>query len=258
MIEFERTFDNSAEGYDRIRPDYPQELYRDIFSRKQITAESDVLEIGLGTGKASQPFLETHCRFTGIEPGENLAALANMKYKNYSRFSLRTQTLQEFECPAESFDLIYAATAFHWIEEEYGYRRVFDLLKKGGIFARFAYHASPDRKRVALTDEIGELYGKFFSAPRKAKEFGDAEAKTLADIALKYGFASTEHKLYRMKKDFTADEYMTLLCTYPDHMALERDRRELLFGGIHCAINRHGGIITVNYIYDLELAAKPR
>ena len=55
-----------------------------------------MLEIGMGTGKAAQPILDTHCHFVGIEPGENLAALAKERFRKYVNFSLYNQTLDHY------------------------------------------------------------------------------------------------------------------------------------------------------------------
>ncbi len=255
-MDFERTFDNATSAYEQARPAYPDELYRDLLRYKPLDEFSRVLEIGVGTGKATLPILATGCRLTGIEPGENLAAMAREKLGRCGNFTLLVQTLQEFVCPEESFDLIYAATAFHWIPEEYGYPRVRELLKPGGVFARFAYHAAQDSGRPRLAEEIQELYDRYLPRTGKAKEFGEDNAKALAETAVRYGFAGEEYHLYRFPRDFTADGYMLLLSTYPDHMNLEPENRERLFCGIHDAIERHGGIITVNYIVDLELATR--
>ena len=252
----EKTFDNAAADYDKSRPVYVKEIYEDIFNYIQINQDSHVLEIGMGTGKAAWPILDTQCHFVGIEPGENLAALAKEKLEKYANFSLYNLTLQDYICADNSFDLVYSATAFHWIPEEYGYRRVYNLLKSGGVFARFAYHAGTDKGRRELTDEIQELYCKYMHQENPPVEFGDEDAKGLADKALAYGFTDVKHMLYHTTKDFTADEYMSLLRTYPDHMNLESGDREKLFEGIFQAIVDNGGIITVYYTMDLELARK--
>lgn len=257
MMQFERTFDNAALLYDRVRPEYPKQLYDDLFQYKPLTPESRVLEIGTGTGKATRPVLDRQCAYLGLEPGENLAALAWEKYRNEPHFSLLTQTLQAYACDSETYDLIYAATAFHWIEESYGYQRVYELLKPGGAFARFAYHALPDENRPALMDEIQTLYTRFYPRPQKPKPFDLKNAEALAQLAQKYGFINTQAHLYHQIKDFSADEYLMLLHTYPDHMAIEPDHRKKLFEGIHAAIIRHGGVLGVHYAVDLELAAKP-
>lgn len=59
----EWTFNQVAEMYDKWRPAYVPELYEDIFAYKSIDKASHVLEIGIGTGQATLPFLNTGCHF---------------------------------------------------------------------------------------------------------------------------------------------------------------------------------------------------
>ena len=253
---FETTFDNTAADYERSRPAYLPAIFDDILRYKPLSADSNVLEIGMGTGAATRPFLETGCRFVGVEPGKNLAMMAADKYREYPNFSVCTQRLQDYVCPKEEYDLIYAATAFHWIPEDYGYKRVFTLLKEGGAFARFRYHAGPDQQRQTMAEEIQTLYREYMQRESPAA-FSERDAKAIADTTVKYGFTDTKYYLYHTTKTFTADEYMTLLRTYPDHMRLPDPQRARLFDGIYRAIMRSGGLITVNYTMDLELARKP-
>lgn len=257
MSEFERTFDLSAEDYDRSRPLYPKELYDDMLRYQHIGSGSNVLEIGLGTGKATLPILETGCRLTGLEPGNQLAFLARERFRDRTNISIFQQTLQDYTGAESTFDMIYAATAFHWLPERYGYQRVYSLLKNGGCFARFAYHAGMDKGRNALAEEIQEQYKACLPHAGNFKEYCEADAKRLAGLALSYGFVDTQYRLYSIAKDFAADEYMMLLRTYPDHMRIEPENRKKLFDGIHSAIRKHGGIITVYYTFDLELVRKP-
>lgn len=133
---------------------------------------------------------------------------------------------------------------------------VYELLKDGGVFARFAYHAGQDKRRKVLTLEMQDIYKKYLNYKDEAKEYCEDEAKKLAQIAEKYGFVDTKYNLFYMTKDFTADEYMGLLKTYPDHMKIEKTIKEKLFNGIHTAINKNGGVITVYYTIDLEMARK--
>lgn len=85
MGQFERTFDNATLDYDESRPFYVKELYDDIFRYKTIDSNSKVLEIGIGTGKATLPILETQCQFTAIEPGEHLAKVAKERFQGYRK-----------------------------------------------------------------------------------------------------------------------------------------------------------------------------
>ncbi len=257
--EFEQNFDREARDYDSARPEYPPELYRDIFSYHALGRGSRVLEIGLGTGKASGPILDTGCDLVGLEPGKNLASLARKRLARYDNLTLRELTLQDFDCPGDTFELIYAATAFHWLPEKYGYRRVYELLRPGGAFARFAYHAGPDRVRHELTGEVYELYRRYMHGGKgEYRPLTESDGGRLLAVPKRYGFIDTEFHLYEFRKDFTAEDYMGLLRTYPDHMALDPNDRQGLFSGIYDAILRHGGIMTVYYTVDLELARRPQ
>lgn len=254
--EFETTFNDAAMDYDQSRPMYCLALYRDLLAYQPVGHESRALEIGMGTGKATEPVLKTGCRVAALEPGAHLAQLARMKLGRYENLQIIEKTLQDCECGNESFDLVYAATAFHWIPQDYGYRRVYALLKKGGAFARFAYHAGPDVSRPQLTADIQRVYDHCPSLAGRYGAFTEEQAKQLSEIARDYGFAQTAYHLYHWTKAFTADEYMKLLRTYPDHMHLEKAERDELFAGIHRAINRHGGVLDVHYTADMQLARK--
>ena len=139
-----------------------------------------------------------------------------------------------------------------------GYRRVYRVLRPGGAFARFAYHAGPDRKRLALTEEVYKLYREHMNGGKGTyRPLCPEDGERLLAVPKSYGFEETEFHLYELEKNFTAEEYLCLLRTYPDHMALDEEHRAKLFHGIYQAIERHGGTMTVYYTVDLELARKP-
>jgi len=253
----ETTFNSVYTEYDRWRPTYVKELYEDIFNVKEITTSSNVLEVGIGTGQATLPILETNCSLTAIELGAQLAEFSKYKYKNYAKFNVKNLVFQDFECPSNSFDLIFSATAFHWIPEDIGYTKVFDILKSGGVFARFANHPYKDMKRNSIHIAFENIYAKYFPGSLAGDEYSEENAKNIADIASKYGFIDISYSLYHRTRTFTADEYTSLLGTYSDHIAIEQTTRIKFFDEIRDAINDNGGIITIYGTIDLQLARKP-
>lgn len=64
------TFDLEASKYEKMRPGYVKELYDDIFNYHPIYKTSNVIEVGIGGGQATLPFLETGCKLTAVEYGE--------------------------------------------------------------------------------------------------------------------------------------------------------------------------------------------
>lgn len=261
----EGTFDTVASKYAKFRPGYPDELYRMLFAYIPIDALSNVVEVGIGSGQASQPVLETGCALTAVECGENFSRLCRETFAGYKRFSVITDKFEHVDFPDTQYDLVYSATAFHWVPEEAGYRKVYDMLKSGGAFARFANHPYRDKGNPALSAEIDELYVRYYDAyygrdrgtgGETAKEYSEGQAAALAQIAGKYGFTDIRHAMFYRTRTFSAEEYVELLGTYSDHIAIEESIRKEFFAEIGKAINRHGGVFTLYDTIDLELARK--
>ncbi len=253
----EWTFDTQAELYSKMRPGYVDALYRDIFSYIDISNSSNVLEIGIGAGQATLPILQTGCKLTAVERGMNFAQMCTEKFKEYPNFSLENTYFENFKYKSGSYDLIYSASAFHWIPEEIGYSKVFDMLKTSGAFARFANHPYVENGTGRLYDEIQKLYDKYMPGNVKPVAYTEQDAKKRAEIALKYGFKDIFYKLYHRKRIFSAKEYTMLLGTYSDHIALEENTKKNFFSEMESVIDHFGGKVTVYDTIDLELMRKP-
>ena len=259
--EWSESFDGVASAYEMFRPGYAEELYRAIFTYAHVNATSRVLEIGPGSGQATAPVLETGCHLTAVEPGAHFSRRLQEKFRAYPRFSVINGKFEEVPLQAQSFDLIFAATAFHWIPEEAGYEKVYALLKEGGTVARFANHPFRAQNDPALAEELDALYGAYYCSyhgktRERVTEYTEDQARKLAVLAEKYGFSDICYQLFYRERDFSAGDYVALLGTYSDHIALPKPLRELFFSKIEDAIQRHGGFITIRDTMDLQLARK--
>jgi ubiquinone/menaquinone biosynthesis C-methylase UbiE len=253
----EWTFNTVANEYDKWNPTYVPELYNDIFKYKQINQSSNVLEIGIGTGQATEPILQTGCTLTAIEIGDKLAEFSRKKFSQYDNFSVVNMPFQDVECEDHTYDFIYSARAFHWIPEEIGYSKVYDLLKSGGVFARFANHPFKDKGREEIHVALQKIYAVYMPGTLSDVEYSEEAAKGRADIAKKYGFVDIDYKLYHRTRTFTATEYVSLLGTYSDHVAIKEQIRLKFFAEIQKAIEDLGNRITLYDTISLQLARKP-
>ena len=253
----EWTFDTAAKTYEQMRPGYVSELYKDIFKYVTINDSSNVVEIGIGGGQATLPILQTGCKLTAIEYGAELAQICRQKFKEYPSFSVITSKFEDLPCDFNTNNLIYSASAFHWIPEEIGYPKVYNMLKSGGVFARFANHPYKDKGREEIHEAIQKIYKIYYPNPSEPKEYCEEDARIRAEIASKYGFVDILYKMYYRTRTFTANEYITLLGTYSDHIAIEEKTRMKFFAEIEDTINNLGGQITIYDTIDLQLARKP-
>src|SRR3989344_4893464 len=112
--ELKKTFDSAAELYQLARPHYPEELFNILVEKAGLLPGSHLLEIGPGTGQATKPLAERVYAITAVELGKELAAVARTELKQYPQVEIITGAFEDVELPANSFDLVYSATAFHW------------------------------------------------------------------------------------------------------------------------------------------------
>lgn len=253
----ETTFNTVAEQYDRMRPTYVEELYDDIWRYGDFGRKVKAVEVGIGTGQATQPVLDRGASVTAVELGADLAAFCARKYAGNRNFDVVNMAFQDFEARENSVDLVYSASAFHWIPEETGYRKVFDMLRPGGVFARFANHPYKDKGKEALHEAMQVLYAQYMPRSKFHAEYDIDDARERAEVGTAYGFTDIRYALYKRTRTFTAHQYTDLLGTYSDHIALGDEKREEFFALLREEIDRFGGTITIYDTIDLELHRKP-
>ncbi|WNS46273.1 class I SAM-dependent methyltransferase [Paenibacillus sp. MMS20-IR301] len=250
------TFNENAANYDRWRPLYCEALFRDVLAYSRIGQDCQTVEIGIGTGQATGPFVRTGCSLTAVELGGELAAYSRQKFQQFSNFKVTHTSFEAFECPEASIDLIYSATAFHWIPESAGYPKVFRLLKPGGTVALFWNRPYVGREDDALHQSIQQIYHKYRPSGQKLIEYDTSKYDAVSNSLRTYGFEDVRLKLYHMTRSFTAPDYIALLNTYSDHRTMPSADKEGLEQEIAAAIIHAGNILHVYDTIDLHLARK--
>src|SRR4051794_31381025 len=77
-------FGSVADLYDRYRPSYPGELIDDVLAAAACPAEAaTVVDVGCGTGKATELFAARGARVAGVEPDSNMAEAARRRCSQY-------------------------------------------------------------------------------------------------------------------------------------------------------------------------------
>lgn len=136
-MDFRKIFDSSVspETFDKWRTRYCGECFADLMEYAKLDSGKTALEIGPGTGQATQPILKTGCGYLAIELGENFTEAMKNRFKGYDNFQIVNADFETYDFRQKRFDLVYSAATIQWIPEEIGFPKVYGLLKSGGTFA---------------------------------------------------------------------------------------------------------------------------
>lgn len=256
-MDLRLTFNEDVLNYDKMRPTYVKELFDDIILYAGLNSSKKALEIGIGTGQATSPFLNIGCKVTAIELGEDLARFSKAKFSEFNNFDVINNDFAIIELENNAYDLIYSATAFHWIPEEIGYPKAYQLLKSGSVLALFWNRPFP-----AKEDELHAAIQKLFDKYRPLQEkpdFKHDEEKCvkIVNTIKKYGFIDAHYKLYHQTRTFDAESYVALFNTYSDHRAMQKETRIQFEKELIDTINFYGGYFSLNDTIELYLTRKP-
>jgi SAM-dependent methyltransferase len=126
------TFDRVADVYDATRPGYPAALFTDLQGHCRLDAGTRVLEVGCGTGQATRVLAGLGCHVQCIELGPDLAARARTNLVAYPNVSVTVGAFEAVDLPDDHYDVVFSATAFHWIDPAVSYARAARVLRDRG------------------------------------------------------------------------------------------------------------------------------
>jgi ubiquinone/menaquinone biosynthesis C-methylase UbiE len=246
------TFNRSAEIYDRIRPGYPDALVDDVIGLSGIPDQGRILEIGCGTGKATEAFASRGYWMDCLDIGSDLAAVAAVKFGGLDKVRIVVSSFEEWEPNDRRYDLVIAATSFHWVDPKVAYVKSAAVLKPSGTLAEFAN--TPVRTNGGFFARVQDVYR--VCAPSIASNAPKPGRMQQEPIGLG-SFKEPVVRTYPWSVQYSAEEYIKLLSTYSDHISLPDAEREALFEGIADLIHKeYGGRVLKHYQAVLTLRRK--
>ena len=156
-----RVFNEDPQLYDRVRPTYPDELFADLVAITGLNERSLVLEVGCGTGQATRSLAALGCLVTAVEPGAGMAAIARQRLAAFSNVKVETSAFEEWDDRGRRFDVLVAASAWHWVDPSTGWPKAHDLLKPGGwmaLIGNVVFRRSGEPEVYAETADLHERY----------------------------------------------------------------------------------------------------
>jgi SAM-dependent methyltransferase len=256
-----QTFDTVAAQYHEARPSYPDGLYGELIGLARLAPDEDVLlEIGCGSGQATIPLARRGFAITAVELGVALAAEARRNLAGFPRVTVVNADIEAWQPPGvAAFSLVFAATAWHWIDPAVRYLKAWELLRPGGHLALWeAAHVIPDdgdpffHEIQDVYDEIGEGVppGTDFAKPDTLADYG-------AEIEASGLFTDVAIRRFDWEIRYTAEAYIRLLDTFSGHIAMAQWQRRRLYGEIRRRLaQRPDGLVRRHWGAVLHVARK--
>ena len=253
-----RTFDAVAEEYQEARPEYPDALYEALIGLTGVVAGRDELcEVGCASGKATLPLARRGFAISCVELGGALAAEARRNLAGFGRVRVDHADFESWTrrgrgCGVRvadaresagtvrddgvgGFGLVFAATAWHWIDPAVKYRKAWSLLRPGGHLAFWeATHVVPESGGDPFFAQIQDVYDEIGSGMPAG--WVSPTPATLpdsrAEIEASGLFADVAVRRFDWEVRYTADEYIRLLETFSSNLSMEAWQRGRLYGEI--------------------------
>jgi SAM-dependent methyltransferase len=221
--------------------------------------QARLLEIGSATGKATVPLARRGYEITCVElGGADLAFVAKKRLTGYSSVRVINADFDVWSpSPDEQYDLVFAATAWHWLNPTTRYKHAARLLRPRGYLAVWsAAHVFPEdgdpffEEVQAVYDEIGEGLPTGAVQPRPGEL---AEINLEGDSKGLFRRVSVHH--FDWETVHGADSYIDLLNTFSGHITMQPWQRKRLYTEIRQRLaTRPDGQLRRHWGAVLEIA----
>jgi len=250
------SFDEVADLYDRYRPAPPSPVVDALINLTGIGPRTRVVEFGCGTGQLSVPLAASGAGLICVEPGERLAAIAARNLSEFGTARVECANFEDWRAPAERFDAVVVANAFHWLDTDLRVTKPADLLRAGGSLAvlrthhvdggtpRFVEASQHCYLRSGLATDLTFRPPKPDELPASYPELDGAGV-----------YAGVRRERFEMPTTYTTDEYVGLLRTDSLVNTLDLVARTRFLDDIASLIDSSlRGVVQRSYLYELVVA----
>jgi SAM-dependent methyltransferase len=258
------SFDEVLEIYDRSRPEYPDAAFVDLFAYLReggSSARPRVLEIGPGTGQATRALLAHGAEVTAVEIGARLAAFLRAKFDGEPRLDVIHAPFEEAAAlPRSSFDMVFAATSWHWLDPAVRAHKAVELLVAHGTLATLStvqIRSDADRGYFERTFEVYRRY-RPDEVHNTAPAEGEVEPLEAEEFRASGLLADVDVHRYRWDQRYSTGQYEALVRSYSNTQTMEPGAREALIADLRRIIEQeYDGYVVRPLVIALTMGRKP-
>ena len=246
MSDATRRFSDRVEDYIRFRPGYPEELITFLLDQTGLGTRSRAADIGSGTGIFSHLLLNAGLVVYAVEPNPEMRAAAENLHADHPGFHSIAAPAEATGLDDQSLDLVTAAQAFHWFNNEPTRSEFTRILKAEGYLALIW-----NRRR------IGQDFQREYEAVlrRRAPEYSKVNHMNLDndDIGKFFAPDSLEKLTFDNRQQFDFDGLLGRVKSSSYCPMENSDEFELLRDDLRVLFEKHRVDGTIDFEYDTDL-----
>ena len=257
-MELKNTFNEVIGDYEYARPRYPEQLYEDIAKYSAINRSSRILEVGAGTGQTTDYYAQRGYDITALEIGEQQVDYLNKKYKGCENVKVLCRAFEDYRSD-KGYDLIFSATAFHWIKPKRRYQNSYELLKSNGTLA--VYWATSLNRTVNSDIHRGiqnvcEKCVPGVTVFYPDSYFAKVHHYRLNEMNRSGMFTAIDYRVHNWTEEYSANRYAALINTFEYIQVLPMKQRIEFLAQVEKYIAERGGCISIPQQVELYLLRK--
>lgn len=125
-------FTSRVDSYLKYRPSYPKEAIDHLYDVVGLRANSNIADIGSGTGSISKLLLERGSDVIAVEPNQAMREAAEQTLKSSPKFQSMAGSAESTGLPDQAVEFIVCAQAFHWFDRSAAQTEFRRILQPGG------------------------------------------------------------------------------------------------------------------------------
>jgi SAM-dependent methyltransferase len=251
-------YSDAASAYIQARPHYPPQIIDSVVKLAQLAGDSLVLELGSGPGIATVPLAKLGLSVVCLEPSLAACTIAQESCLEYPQVEVVNTTFEEWELEPGKFDVVVAATSFHWISPEVRHSKSAIALKDQGYLI-LLWNTPPQpsyevhQKLIPIYQNLAPDLTKYESIPTYLSQLNKFGLDTVNSGYFKN--LISEHLVCEVA--YSIDDYLALLSTLSPYIALEKPKRDTLFANLGQTLEQnYGKTIETSYLSAFHIVQK--
>lgn len=132
VVDNTKRFSDRVENYVKYRPGYPKKIVSYLAEFTGLNADSRIADVGCGTGKSTELFLDHGYEVDGVEPNDEMRLAAEEHFVDQPLFQSIKGSAEDTTLGEGRYSHIIAGQAFHWFDPVLSKKEFQRIMASGG------------------------------------------------------------------------------------------------------------------------------